>query len=151
MWPLDETPARRHRRGPRMRSPRKLPSVVPSRYNFPGDRHEPSHAARAFDAGSRDPLRSNLIGAGHRSTLQAKPAHASRVRLLYPLPHDDHDDEPARARGRPVASPTGCGRSDAARPEDEPANAPHGPANAEPASEEDGERTTERTRDARPR
>ena len=24
MWPLDETPARRHRRGPRMRSPRKL-------------------------------------------------------------------------------------------------------------------------------
>lgn len=133
-----------------MRSPRKLPSTTRSRYNFPGDRHEPGRTARAFDAGSRDPLRSNLIGAGHPLDAEAKPAHASRVRLLYPLPHDDHDDEPARARGRPVASPTGCGRCDAARPEGDPANAPHGPANGEPASEEDGERTAERTRDARP-
>ena len=63
-----------------MRSTRKLPSVVQSRYNFPDDHREPGRAARAFDAGSRDPLRSNLIGAGHRE------------RPLVPSPQIAHRD-----------------------------------------------------------
>lgn len=77
-----------------MRSPVKLPTLMPRGYRFSDDTPEASRAARAFDARSRDPLRSNLIGAGHRE------------RPLVPSPQIAHRDPkpenmPPRLRATP--------------------------------------------------